>query len=74
MLRSPLKVNRRFGGTHRFHLQVRINEGGMFLQKRQLTFNGLYGVISQRIVFFMYTAVRASNPALYSYVHRIGIA
>jgi hypothetical protein len=27
-----------------------------------LTFNGLYGVISQKIVLFIITAVRTSNP------------
>jgi hypothetical protein len=30
--------------------------------KRLLTFNGLHGVISQKIVLFITTAVRTSNP------------
>jgi hypothetical protein len=32
--------------------------------KRQLTVNGLHGVISQKIVLFITTAVRTSNPTL----------
>jgi hypothetical protein len=31
--------------------------------KRQLIFNGLHGVISQKIVLFIMTTVRTSNPA-----------
>jgi hypothetical protein len=54
---SPLSVNRRFGGTYRFHLQGRKNKFGKkpactqrqaewsIPPKRRLTFNGLYGVI-----------------------------
>jgi hypothetical protein len=30
--------------------------------KRRLTFNGLQGVISQKILLFITTAVRTSNP------------
>jgi hypothetical protein len=30
--------------------------------KRRLTFNGLHGIISQKIVLFITTAVRTSNP------------
>jgi hypothetical protein len=33
--------------------------------KRRLTFNGLHSVISQKIVLFMTTAVRTSNPSLH---------
>jgi hypothetical protein len=33
-----------------------------FLPKRLLTFNGLHGVISQKLVLFVNTAVRTSNP------------
>jgi hypothetical protein len=36
--------------------------GDMFLQKLRLTSNGLHGVISQKIVLFITTAVRTSNP------------
>jgi hypothetical protein len=30
--------------------------------KRWLTFNGLHGVISQKLILFMTTAVKTSNP------------
>jgi hypothetical protein len=33
------------------------------LPKRRLTFNGLHGVISQKIVIFLSTAVITSNPS-----------
>jgi hypothetical protein len=35
----------------------------IFPPKRRLTFNGLHDVISQKIVIFITTAVRTSNPA-----------
>jgi hypothetical protein len=88
---SLLKVNRRFGGTYRLHLQGRRirrasnqresrrqAEQGWFLArlilrpwrwrqyvtpKRRLTFTGLHGVISQKIVLFITTALRTSNPS-----------
>jgi hypothetical protein len=34
------------------------DEENMFLPKRHLTFNGLHGVISQKIVLFITTAVK----------------
>jgi hypothetical protein len=37
-------------------------DGGDVPSKHQLTFNGLHGVISQKIVLFITTAVRTSNP------------
>jgi hypothetical protein len=37
-------------------------EGGMFLSKSRLTFNGQHGVISQKIEHFITTAERISNP------------
>jgi hypothetical protein len=65
---SPLKYNRRFGKTCRFHLQSwRVNQarnqheifGLLFWRrrrhippKRQLTYNGLHGVISQEAELF----------------------
>jgi hypothetical protein len=62
-MHSSLKVNRRFGGTYRLHFQ-----GRRWMRyvptTRQLTFNGLRGVISQKIVRFITTAVRTSNPTL----------
>jgi hypothetical protein len=47
---SQLKVNRRFGW--RRHAP----------RKRRLIFNGLHGVITQKIELFISTAVRSSNP------------
>jgi hypothetical protein len=69
---SPLKVNRCFGGTCSLHLQGRriISERNQHesrwqaeTPKRQLTFNGLHGIISQKTELFIITAVRTSNPA-----------
>jgi hypothetical protein len=63
---------------HSLHLQGRINrtrshrisfgsldpeDGGGIPPKRILIFNGLHGVISQKIALFMTTAVRISNPS-----------
>jgi hypothetical protein len=61
---SPLKVNWRFGGTYRFHLSLFDPEkgGDMFPLKRRLTFNGLHSVILQKIVLFITSTVRISNP------------
>jgi hypothetical protein len=71
---SPLKVNRHFGGTE---LCLPPASGFLFLAysstlkmeatvppKRRLTFNGLHGVIFQKIEHFITTAVRTSGPAL----------
>jgi hypothetical protein len=38
------------------------NGGEMFVRNVGLTFNGLHAVISQKIVLFITTAVRTSNP------------
>jgi hypothetical protein len=61
---SELEVNRRFGGTRRFHLLYFLTASGMFLvwlilrywrwvwhipPKRRLTSNGIYGITSQKI-------------------------
>jgi hypothetical protein len=57
---SPLKVNRRFGGTCRLSIQClkiiqarnrrkRRWKASTILLKHRLTFNGLHGVISQKI-------------------------
>jgi hypothetical protein len=63
---SPLKVNRRFGPIYRLHLQGRkINRARNQRESRWqawLTFNGLHGIISQKMVLFIITAVRTSNP------------
>jgi hypothetical protein len=59
--RSPLKVNRRFGGTCSLHLR-----GWRWRchvpPKRRLTFNSVHDVIPQRIELFITTGVRTSNP------------
>jgi hypothetical protein len=66
---SPLKVNRRFGRTYHLHLQgwisrVRYQRESRWQARRwrtyippksQLTFNGLRGVISQKILIFRTT-------------------
>jgi hypothetical protein len=75
---SPMKVNRRFGGIYRLHLQ------GLFITaftlipssdilrpsryvppKRRLIFNGLHGDISQMVIFIT-TAVRTSKSYMNS--------
>jgi hypothetical protein len=35
--------------------------------KRRLTLNGLHGVISQKMILFITTAVKTSNPTLWTY-------
>jgi hypothetical protein len=37
-------------------------DGGYVTPKRRLALNNLYGVISQKLVLFMTTALRTSNP------------
>jgi hypothetical protein len=44
--------------------------GHMFFPKR-LTFNGLHGVISQKIILFLTTAVRISNPTIINWFIRL---
>jgi hypothetical protein len=82
---SPFKVNRRFGGTCRLHLQGReISQAGEQLEtrwqpelclqpalkpKRRLTFNGLHGIISQEIELLITTAVKISNPTYRSIIY-----
>jgi hypothetical protein len=60
---SPVKVNRRFGGTYHLHLRGgRLSEarnqrdpenGGDVPSNRLLTINGLHGVISHKIELFI---------------------
>jgi hypothetical protein len=72
---SPLKVSWRFGGIYRLHLQGwRISqernqregrwqaEGSDMFPKRQLSFNGLHDVISQKVIFFNH---RCEKPKSY---------
>jgi hypothetical protein len=67
---TPLKVNRRFGGTYHLHLQGQSTsreicqsesrwkaEQNDVPPKRRLALNGLYGVISQKMVFLKLFAV-----------------
>jgi hypothetical protein len=49
---SPLTVNQCFRGTYRLHLPL----------KHRLTLKGLHGLVSQKMVLFITTAVRTSNP------------
>jgi hypothetical protein len=63
---SPLSYNRHFGGTYRLHLQghrnrfskpeskqVASNRRRYVPPKRQLTLNGLHGIISQKMILFI---------------------
>jgi hypothetical protein len=66
---SLLKVNRHFGGTYRLHLRGRKicrarnqRESRWQTEPFQRAFNSLHGVISQKIVLFITTAVITSNP------------
>jgi hypothetical protein len=43
-------------------------DGGDVPPKRRLTFNGLHGVISQKIVLFIATAAKASKPTKLSFL------
>jgi hypothetical protein len=43
---SPLKVNRRFGGTYRLHLRILRTHKRNVLQKRRLTFEDYTGLYS----------------------------
>jgi hypothetical protein len=50
---SPLEVNRRFGRTYRLHLQGRrISQARNQRESRWHAFNGLHGVISQKMLLF----------------------
>jgi hypothetical protein len=65
---SPLNVNRRFGGTYRLHIQGRKKKfrkkpaSKQVARKRRLTLNRLHGVISRKMILFITTAVKTSNP------------
>jgi hypothetical protein len=72
---SPLKIYRHFGGTALlstcFHVGFLL---GLFFDpedgppKSRLTLNGPHCVISNKIVLFITTAVRTSNPILTYYL------
>jgi hypothetical protein len=65
---SPLKVNRRFGGTCRLQLQgprisnARNQREAGSRQSSDWRQRRLQGVISQKMELFVTTAVRTSNP------------
>jgi hypothetical protein len=67
---SLLKVNRSFRGTYRLHLLGRISRARYQCKWRwqaemllmPLTFNGLYHIISQKIVLVLTAAIGPSNP------------
>jgi hypothetical protein len=60
---SPLRVNRRFGGTCPLHLQGRPWRWRLYdPPKRRLTLNKLHGVMSQNMILFITNAVKTSNP------------
>jgi hypothetical protein len=70
---SPLSVNRRFGGTYRFHLQGRKNKFSKKpvckqVARRRILLSGLHGIISQKMVPFITTTVRTSNATSCKYV------
>jgi hypothetical protein len=44
-----------------YSTNLKMGGGGHFPLKRRLTFNGLHGVIYQKMVLFITTAVRTSN-------------
>jgi hypothetical protein len=79
---SPLSVNWRFGGTYNLNLQGRRNKFSKkpaskrryVPPKRRLTLNGLHGVISQKIILFITTAVKTSNPTCLSLFANISSA
>jgi hypothetical protein len=73
----PPQVNRLSGGTYRLHFQGRISRAKYQREsrwqaewrwrryvppERRLACNGIHGVISQKVVLFITTAVRTSYP------------
>jgi hypothetical protein len=74
---SLLSCNRRFGGTYSLHLQGRRNRFSK--TGKQAGGKGLHGVISQKMILFITTAVKTSNPTynstdctIYRTAHFIG--
>jgi hypothetical protein len=58
---SPSSFNRRFGGTYRLHLKGRRNKFSKKPASKQVA-SLLQGVISQKMILFITTAVKTSNP------------
>jgi hypothetical protein len=76
---NPLSFNRRFGGTYRLHLQGRRNKFSKkpaskqvastlpcVPPKRRLKLNGLQGITSQKMILFITTTVKTSNPTYHN--------
>jgi hypothetical protein len=62
-------VNRRFGGTYRFHLQGRkIRELGSSVPPKRRPTQALHGATSQKTAFFIVTVVKTSNLTLCNFV------
>jgi hypothetical protein len=60
---SPLNFNRRFGGTYRLHLQGRKNRFSKPAIKQVASC-----VISQKMILFITTAVKTSNPTTINFL------
>jgi hypothetical protein len=77
---SLLRLNQRFGGTYRLHLQgrrislARNQRESRWQAELCLTLNGLRGVISQKIVLFITTAVRTSHPTNYQPYDKVSLS
>jgi hypothetical protein len=65
-------VNRRFGGTYLLNLQGRRRWRQCFPPKRRFT-QDVHGAISQKMAFFIVTAVKTSNPTYSSSLGRLFI-
>jgi hypothetical protein len=82
---SLLSCNRRFRGTYRLQLQGRRSNFSKNQQasrwqaewrryvppKRRLQLNRLHGVISQKMILFITTAVKTSNPTFHMKVSKV---
>jgi hypothetical protein len=67
---NPLSFNRRFWETYRLLLQGLRNKFSkkpasrqVFPPKHRLKINGIHGVLSQKIILFITTAVKTSSPS-----------
>jgi hypothetical protein len=64
-----LKVDRSFGVAYRPNIRGGTEDGGYVSPKRRLTFNGVYGVISQKTELYMTIALLTSDPILILHVY-----
>jgi hypothetical protein len=79
---SLLKVNRRFGGTYRFHLKgLKISQARNQLEagseqrrnvppNRRLTSNGLHGVIFQKMEIFITTVLACDEIFVIFFINK----